>query len=609
MFKHGSKGRKSFRKSAYPVLKLLKRHNKVYLRAIGFIETTAAISLRLFAEAALKELTSALERTGALAQSEYINNAYLRVIDAYNKITVYYNTHNEEIDEQGKTMLAGIRAIFYTRLSEYKEVRTVPCIKTKQKFDDECLLNFSGKVREAILSKLRKVPAGLFEKHSPRMWAMVPPHAVMEDISLDTVNAFSADVFEVYKLFLHKARDSEKALWDDIELNLRRLRHEYDMLSVIVKVQVPELEAYSETYGPVNRIVDMLRSEFEALSASLSHIEAACNQRIHITDEAADDFAVFTDRVLTHLRATDALTLNMDKFESEYVFILDNYDESVKAYLKEQYKNRVGHSHKHLKAERQLVSHTEALCLSITKELDRALHGISEAIELCEEDPAIHQVILGIHETLCVKLSAIRDMQGEYSENIKPLLEREAPLAYSLTDKDTEEALNRYKLEFNGFFEDYKTSLKQVERFYKRQIEKAKAKNSLALKKRLEDEADKIRKTDFKFKKECLFFEIVTFEEIITYSVLKLDGSGNAAALRCSSLIHTAAFNIKNIVEKYGIETIEPAVGDMFNGRLHEVIMAKEEEGFARGEISKVISKGYKEGAMVFARANVICAK
>jgi len=47
----------------------------------------------------------------------------------------------------------------------------------------------------------------------------------------------------------------------------------------------------------------------------------------------------------------------------------------------------------------------------------------------------------------------------------------------------------------------------------------------------------------------------------------------------------------------------------MFNGKEHEVLIAETSEGFAKGEIIKVINPGYKRGDFILTRANVIAAK
>ena len=62
-------------------------------------------------------------------------------------------------------------------------------------------------------------------------------------------------------------------------------------------------------------------------------------------------------------------------------------------------------------------------------------------------------------------------------------------------------------------------------------------------------------------------------------------------------------------LEEYEIYIINPKIKEIFNAREHEILMAKEEEGFEKGEIIKVLNKGYKTKEDIILRANVVCSK
>jgi len=611
MGKRKNKGRRIVRKRVNPAGQLIKEHNRVYKKAVDFINTTATIALQLLVEASFNELymNSACESRFSMHE-EYLGRAYSQVMDGYSSIISYYNMHDAEIDSYGKNKLAGIRTILYTRLSEYKKISPDSFETGKTGQSDEYLLNFSNKIREIILKKFSKVLESIAPNYTVHMWNLATAKAseVLEDIKADIMREFSEDFFETYKTFTGQVKVSSENARVTAKLNFERIKQEYDILGVIVKVQAPELEARSEGYGPVNRVLDMIRSEYERLGSDINHIEALHNQANQEIDAEGDDFYKFMGRVLVFLNSKDALAVNLDKFVCEYVFVLDDYDEGVRAYWRELCNERPQQSQSMVKAKEESLLRTETLAGGITSEFAFALSGIGQNMELCKDDSGVYQVVLGIHETLSMKMSSMNEMYGEYLENMKAFSDNELSLAYD-SDKDIEDALAEYKLTFYSFFDDVSKSLKEADRFYKQRIEKAKEKSLRATEKVWDDGIKAIKNMEFRFRKECLFFEIVTFEEIISYSVLKLKDSELEAAKSCCRFIVEAAANIKKILEICGIEIIEPEIGEMFNGRLHEVIMAKEEEGFVRGEITKVLSKGYREGAVVFARANVICAK
>jgi molecular chaperone GrpE (heat shock protein) len=105
------------------------------------------------------------------------------------------------------------------------------------------------------------------------------------------------------------------------------------------------------------------------------------------------------------------------------------------------------------------------------------------------------------------------------------------------------------------------------------------------------------------FTKNAVLHEICTFEEILTHSVPRMDNAPAAAVL-------LAAYDeLATILRKNGIESIRPAPHDAWNAREHEVLLAEEAEGFAKGEIIKCVGTGYRRSADVLVRANVIAAK
>ena len=114
------------------------------------------------------------------------------------------------------------------------------------------------------------------------------------------------------------------------------------------------------------------------------------------------------------------------------------------------------------------------------------------------------------------------------------------------------------------------------------------------------------------FKKEQLLFECSTFEEILHYSVSRLREVSESDAPEVHAFVAAIdenAARLSSILTCRGITLMQPSPHDMFNGREHEVLMAEEREGFAKGEIIKFINSGYKEKDIVLIRANVIAAK
>jgi molecular chaperone GrpE (heat shock protein) len=105
------------------------------------------------------------------------------------------------------------------------------------------------------------------------------------------------------------------------------------------------------------------------------------------------------------------------------------------------------------------------------------------------------------------------------------------------------------------------------------------------------------------FARDAVLHEICTFEEILIHSVPRIEGTD--AAL-CLTQAHT---ELIMILKKNGIEAIRPEPHQAWNAREHEVLIAEEAEGFQRGEIIKCMGTGFRTGADILVRANVLVAK
>jgi hypothetical protein len=112
-----------------------------------------------------------------------------------------------------------------------------------------------------------------------------------------------------------------------------------------------------------------------------------------------------------------------------------------------------------------------------------------------------------------------------------------------------------------------------------------------------------------KFKKEQTLYEISTFEEIQLYSVSRLRESEDEHITGFVGYLDRAGSKITAKLGEYGITPIRPRIGEAFNGREHEVLMAEQNDDFKKGEIIKLLNNGYKQGDLVLLRSNVVAAR
>ncbi len=113
----------------------------------------------------------------------------------------------------------------------------------------------------------------------------------------------------------------------------------------------------------------------------------------------------------------------------------------------------------------------------------------------------------------------------------------------------------------------------------------------------------------FEFKKEVLFYEISTFDEILHYSIEKIKNSSNLNVKKYVMYVEDIKEKLTKLLDENNIEIISPKASDKFNSKEHKVLIAEKKEGFAKGDIIKVNTVGYKEKDLVILKANVIAAK
>lgn len=133
----------------------------------------------------------------------------------------------------------------------------------------------------------------------------------------------------------------------------------------------------------------------------------------------------------------------------------------------------------------------------------------------------------------------------------------------------------------------------------------------------LQDKYDKLIKTDKEknmqqnmdyFSKELLF-ELRTFEDLHAHSLIRLDASLGEPINEFTALVDTLYNKCFEILERLDIKKYMPTSGEVFNGKLHEVIMVEASEEYKKGDIIRVQNCGFIREDQVMLRASVIVSK
>ena len=221
-------------------------------------------------------------------------------------------------------------------------------------------------------------------------------------------------------------------------------------------------------------------------------------------------------------------------------------------------------------------------------------------------------ILGGINETLMIKIETMAENISAFKDPLGKITHSLLDTEISVNEKESNELIELMLplLKSLSFAEAGEDESIAINTFYDTLAE---AQPVADYRQRVIDifqkEEERARKNIERFLKDCVLYEISTFEEILQYSVTRLRESDNDHVTDYIDLIDENAHIIETTLKKIGITMIRPKPHDYFNGKEHEVLMAERNESFAKGEVIKSITSGYKLDDQILIRANIIAAK
>jgi len=228
----------------------------------------------------------------------------------------------------------------------------------------------------------------------------------------------------------------------------------------------------------------------------------------------------------------------------------------------------------------------------------------AERVEGCADI----EIVKGIYDTVAIKTESIEENKNEYIEEAGRKFAGYKKMLPELNEAETtgltDEAYRAWIEKANGGEPD------AAENIFKNVLASV---YFSSYKERLAKYTGSVygafAKQDLAYKRDCLLFEISTYNEIMNYSVTRLMNSEDGYSLEFAGVCEEVRKELTVVLSKNNITLIDPPPHAAFNGKEHEVLVAEESPGFLKGEIIKVINPGYKRGAEVLSRATVIAAK
>jgi len=224
---------------------------------------------------------------------------------------------------------------------------------------------------------------------------------------------------------------------------------------------------------------------------------------------------------------------------------------------------------------------------------------------LTAEDAQLQLNILkGISETIDIKIDSLNESIQTFDEDGQNLLRSVSEEKVTLSDADVQKVqdavLAAWIISPPCNVADFFNALPAGDIF---------APLHDRIKKRITFHLEKAEKLTLRFKKEVVLYEICTYEEILTHSASRLHESAWADMAAAENVLSAAYGTLEKLLQNSNIIAIRPAAHEPFNAFEHEILLAEVQEGFAKGEIIKVLNTGYKQNDKVILRANVIAAK
>jgi hypothetical protein len=358
-----------------------------------------------------------------------------------------------------------------------------------------------------------------------------------------------------------------------VQFYLQLMEEELEILATIIKIQVQALEQAAELDSgnvlekiAIHKILSLLREAYQYYGKASIQIY--------------DDFHNTNDSPLTF------------KSREEFETFLKEDDEKIGAI-----RNEISQE-----AEAVLSVHR----LEYFKSVYRLRRQVSGEMMLADDMVRIfvkmyenwpkseNDILTGVAETIEIKIDSLRESISQMTAECNQIIDKFA----ADNPNPSEEEIADIKEEMWQAWLETEEGIQCIpfpfmsERAEKH--EKAADRCKEAIEKRL-----------LKFKRETLFYEISTYEEIIFYSVSRIRDDFPEAA----TLADECLSGIEVLLKKNNIEIIRPVPHDPFNSKEHEVLMAESKPEFKKGEIIKLMNSGYRVNGLVILRANVIAAR
>jgi len=547
----------------------------------------------------------------------------IKIYDSYKRILAAYALAIDIHDDPAKVIITpcakeiwdGIHAVLVSRLP-VAEVGENPIDAEKTTI-----------VTAAILDALAQLDN--FAYQATLDAKVVAPQ--LADTSIETLRNFSESIITeraaaIYEVYSNTANTALERLNDissrhNVSHYMKLLTDEQEILRQILVVQVMALESLikdadsginAHEAAVLQEALGILRETHQREGAAISHI----NELFSTGRNAA--ILLEENCFSSNICAIAAFGENSDMVLTDFADRLNGRHAAYRTAAANLLTQQVTVYHdKHLMERMYFCSKAVSELERLTRETCDCFRAIIAHFEAHKDDLAANpgfDIIAGVAETITIKLESLHNGIADFMQDSEGCI-NDFPQNHVGMSDEVHDAFITYlghnlaalpsvfdisaldaPLAVQGIIEDFLLDDEMT------------AHHDLIGRNLTKQEAG-FDKIVIGFKRDCLLFELTTFEEIMFYSVSRLRESDVAAVAAFVATIDEQHKALADILTKYGIDKISPVAHDPFNPKENEVLMAEVNPDFKKGTIIKTMNAGYRQGDIVLVRANVIAAR
>jgi molecular chaperone GrpE (heat shock protein) len=603
---------------------------------------TEAVEFRVYEifkeikQAACREFERSAARFARLGGSdENIYVCLVNLMEVYRHITEL----KEEVvceDPAALALLEGICEVLGSRLKEFEEVLDYaffaenenPVTMEKNVIESRALSCFTGRI-----GNLDKMFIAFMRQERPEVWSALCS-GVLRPPALSLENIFAEVCLPEMYAHFQEALLVCLAELDDLHnrkvagFYMEFIEREWEELGNIIKLQVMALESAisqnTETGEPDTEQEPDVEQEPEPepehenelptvqcvlniLREAYQHTGPVIDELQQLLNTPAERHAGLTYDEFAKVVEVNPAPITIPVYESGFFTLLANETAELLEQQQDDFTNKTAARIQEIIDADKLMAE-EVMAVFANLKISLPILGTEDAPAEENETEARLQlnILQGIYETIEIKIDSLQEsvlLFNENGQNLKQKFYDEKPTVSEKETGDIVEAVyEAWLASVPEFFE--------VDKFFAAVAESDIFTPILdRVKKHSDNCLNNAEKLTFRFKKEVLLYEICTYEEILTHSASRLRESEWESMAAAERELSDAYKDLGILLENNNIAAIRPAAHEQFNAFEHEILVAEKQEGFAKGEIVKILNTGYKQNNKVILRANVIAAR